>query len=502
MNRLFVICLLLALPRIVAATEPLDVGSQPQLFIDDFIVEKSSGLSRSLHQPIDVADNPVIVPEHPWEHRRIPYGSVIYSASEKKFRCWYVAMNIYDSRPGFRGYRKAHHVPIHEAASICYAESVDGIHWRKPDLGLHEFRGSKKNNIVLRCPGTHFDSTTVMHTPHDRARPWKMISFIGLWPYKKELIAKQWGDTKFGIKRAGHYAWASKDGIHWEMLNDGQPVLNAHDRSMFWWDSARKIYVAAAKQSRNGKRAQRYAWSSDAIKWRMTPDWIHHADDRDHPGDEAEAALGFRYSSQYIGFCELRRVRPGKPVKINWELMSSRDGRHWHRPLRQLFFADGPAESWRYQVFKIFANAPIEHDGKLWIYYGGKTGTVPVDKGDKPFQAVGLAQLRRDGFVSLDASQKGGHVLTKPILVFGDTLQLNVAVSQGGFAKVAVIGKDGKPVRGFGLADCVPLKGDGIEQAVNWRSKADLGTLTGRPVQLRIELKKASLYSFQFEPRE
>jgi hypothetical protein len=138
----------------------------------------------------------------------------------------------------------------------------------------------------------------------------------------------------------------------------------------------------------------------------------------------------------------------------------------------------------------------------LWIYYGGKTGTVPVDKGGKPFQAIGLAQLRRDGFVSLDASQKGGYILTKRLITSGNTLQLNVAVSQGGYAKVAVIGKDGKPVRGFSLADCVPLRGDGIEQTVNWSSKADLGSLTGQPMRLRIELKKASLYSFHFGPRE
>jgi hypothetical protein len=30
-----------------------------------------------------------------------------------------------------------------------YAESHDGIHWRKPELGLYQFNGSKANNIVL-----------------------------------------------------------------------------------------------------------------------------------------------------------------------------------------------------------------------------------------------------------------------------------------------------------------------------------------------------------------
>ena len=31
----------------------------------------------------------------------------------------------------------------------CYAESRDGIHWTKPELGQHEFNGSKRNNIII-----------------------------------------------------------------------------------------------------------------------------------------------------------------------------------------------------------------------------------------------------------------------------------------------------------------------------------------------------------------
>ena len=32
---------------------------------------------------------------------------------------------------------------------VCLAVSADGVHcWEKPDLGLVEFRGSKRNNIL------------------------------------------------------------------------------------------------------------------------------------------------------------------------------------------------------------------------------------------------------------------------------------------------------------------------------------------------------------------
>ena len=37
----------------------------------------------------------------------------------------------------------------HENGSICLARSADGIHWDKPELGLVEYRGHRRNNIVI-----------------------------------------------------------------------------------------------------------------------------------------------------------------------------------------------------------------------------------------------------------------------------------------------------------------------------------------------------------------
>src|SRR5699024_9727716 len=31
---------------------------------------------------------------------------------------------------------------------VCMIESEDGVHWTRPELGIHEFNGSTKNNIV------------------------------------------------------------------------------------------------------------------------------------------------------------------------------------------------------------------------------------------------------------------------------------------------------------------------------------------------------------------
>ena len=504
MKRISMKRLLLLLLLGTAARFPFTVqaGDQRELFIDDHMVDRMEGLQRVLHQPEDSPGNPVIVPEHPWEHRRIPYGSVLWFPDEAKFKCWYLALNIYDSRPGFRGYRKKHHVPVNEAACLCYAESKDGLTWTKPRLGLHEFRGSKQNNIVLMSPGSHFDSTSVIYLPHDRQWPYRLMTFIGRWPYQEELIRKQWGDPPpFGIKHHGHFAFGSKDGIHWTELNHNEPVLRASDRSMFWWDPHRKLFAGAAKRSHRNKRAQAYAWSRDMIQWTVTSDWIHVADEQDRPGDEAEAAYCFPYGSQWVGFAELRRVRRSdrgvvdRGAVINWELLTSRDGRHWSRPVRELFFADASAETWRHQVFKIFASPPIERDGRLLIYYGGKTGSVSIEGSNRPFQALCLATLRKDGFVSLNAGRQAGELVMKPFVATGDRLLLNVDVSGRGEARVEVLDERLQAIEGCSLSDCIPLRGRSSEQTVTWNDRMDWSQLAGRKVHLRIRLCSADLYS-------
>jgi hypothetical protein len=57
---------------------------------------------------------------------------------------------------------------------------------------------------------------------------------------------------------------------------------------------------------------------------------------------------------------------------------------------------------------------------------------------------------------------------------------------------------EGRPIEPFTLADCPELRGDAIEQTVAWKGGADVGSLAGKPIRLRFELKNADLFSFRF----
>lgn len=149
-------------------------------------------------------------------------------------------------------------------------------------------------------------------------------------------------------------------------------------------------------------------------------------------------------------------------------------------------------------------NGMIRRGDKIWQYancgmVGRKGATVRFTQ-------------RLDGFLSLDAGQETGIIITRPFVFEGDKLTLNVD-AKGGQVKVAIVALHGKeytgynvaltnplkkPVRGFGIHDCNPIKTDSVRQVVTWKGDPDVGNLAGQVVRLRFEMKNAKLYSFQF----
>src|SRR5690606_20092178 len=79
------------------------------------------------------------VTDKPWEGNACHYRTVFFDNGVYKM------------------YYSANHYPTGQLANprpslgpfLCYAESKDGITWRRPNLGLVTFNGSKTNNIVL-----------------------------------------------------------------------------------------------------------------------------------------------------------------------------------------------------------------------------------------------------------------------------------------------------------------------------------------------------------------
>lgn len=151
---------------------------------------------------------------------------------------------------------------------------------------------------------------------------------------------------------------------------------------------------------------------------------------------------------------------------------------------------------------QLLAANQIVKDGEIWFYYTGlKWRTHPSylkegkDAPQPDSGAICLAKLRLDGFVSLDAGETVGFVLTKPVVLEGKRLHVNLEAPKGEM-RVEIMDAEGSEVlAGFSLTDCVPVKGDHLDREAQWKG-TDLTRLAGKSVRLRFVSRNASLYAF------
>ncbi|MGC9317596.1 MAG: hypothetical protein ACP5KN_06105 [Armatimonadota bacterium] len=489
----------------VSAQEAVDIGSRLELFVDEFLVESMGGDVRlQLHHP--VRREVVLRTDAPWEGNASAYQSVFKDGD--LYRMYY------------RGGHYRHSGEPAQALDdhpwvLCYAESVDGIHWRRPELGLFEFNGSTANNIVLTPEAVESVGGDPAHT----------ATFIDTNPdcppderYKIVML---------GSKPRGLYALGSADGIHFSLLSE-EPIMTegAFDsQNLAFWDPVRQEYREYHRGFRAGVRDIMTSTSDDFLHF-PEPQWLQW------PGVEPRHL----YTNQIQPYYRAPHIFMGFPMRYNdrgWSqpmlelpglderlarakasrrfgtavtdavFMTSRDGLTFKR-WPEAFIRPGPREreSWVYGDNFIFwqlvqtrshlEDAPDEIS--LYATEGYWEGTDT---------SVRRYTIRIDGFVSASAPMSGGEIVTRPITFEGGSLALNLETSGAGGVQVELQSAEGEPIDGYALADCPPIFGDDLRHIVRWDGNSgDLRPLEGRPVRLRFVLRDADLYSFQFVPYE
>ena len=105
-----------------------------------------------LHHP--VPRNVVLETNEGWEGNGTNYITVFRDGD--RYRMYY--------RAGHYSYIGGKDRPNRKDI-YCYAESTDGIHWKKPVLGIINWAGSFKNNIILDSIGSHAFSPFLDRNP-------------------------------------------------------------------------------------------------------------------------------------------------------------------------------------------------------------------------------------------------------------------------------------------------------------------------------------------------
>lgn len=220
---------------------------------------------------------------------------------------------------------------------------------------------------------------------------------------------------------------------------------------------------------------------------------------------ELYGLAAFRYEDLYLGFLWVfyasgspggRDVWPYAQAgfgTIDTQLVSSRDLLHWNRVgNREPIVPRGEPGEWDGGMILAYGN-PIIMGDEIWIYYRGINDTH--GSGFKAISACGLAKLRLDGFVSIDAGKTEGSILTKPFTCTDENLIVN-ADANGGSLVVEILDADGKPISGFGKEECEALSDDNIRHPVKWKERQNLTGLQGSVIQLKFHLTKAKIFSF------
>ena len=474
----------------------MNTNSFRQLFIDNFIIERSINISKSLHSP--ESKGPVLTGDKNFQQTGVQTRNAPQWNSQKKAWEWFY-WAYYDSSTDAR---KDH-----------YAISKDGINWDKPDLGLYEFNGAK--NMPYDLPGgPTIKGRYMYHILRDEIGQDSSKRYKGFFGSR---------DRKIGF---------SPDGLKWEFPDI--PMIPSYDESHLTYDEQSEQFIASVKLHTEWGRSVYLSTSKDFMEW-SDPKLIFHADEidnenrikriqfaADHPEYLAPPVIEDRgytaqvyqmaimpYQGIYIGFPLM--LNPAGPSGNNFtglnqtELTVSRDLYNWERVAnRELFLG---IEKWDSKNFGTGQLMPtsrpiIKDDGEIWIYYNairtrGLMELYPKDIQDFLNENIGsaicLATLRPDGFVSLDAKNQG-VVITKPIKINrNSSIHINVDSTNGYLAAEVLDPVSMEPLPGYTFENCEKISEDSTDKKINWKTN---DKINNDIVRLKFILEKSSLYSF------
>ena len=451
-----------------------------QLFIDDYFIESLTGARRVLNRPRKLTvDEPLpITFDRPWDLQFAQPGRVIYDDRTRRFRMYYRAWTG-------------------EQNFLCALESDDGLNWERPELGLVEFDGSKRNNITT-ASADHL-SMILDHYEQDEARRWKQID-----------------NKPSGSSESGEPSWLARysaDGYDWHLYPEGS---HSEQKMMFNFGSpaetfggvidpdARYVHYSQRGSNRRTRVLGRRD-SQDFLHWSGLRTVIEQ-DLQDPPGTEFYAA-GFDPLNRSEGGLHVLMLHTfltdltepyaiadaerywgagesgsnAMPARVDGfvetQLAVSRDTVAWTR-WRQPFIGRGEAGAWDYGM--VYADGPLLHDDQLWFFYmaGNLTHNgFSAQPWQGPYstpnrRGKGVAVLRPDGYVSVEAESYAPGILTTHRFRQEQGGQIRVNVDAGaGELRYELLEDTGQPIPGWTAAECDPIRTDTLDGLLSWNGK-------------------------------
>lgn len=511
------------------------VGLQPQVFVDNWLIEQADSVTRRWHKPARLQDQPVMLGDRPWE--QTPYFTysnynVLRDPTDGLIKCWYEdlgPMEPYQKHP----WRNR----------LLYAVSRDGVNFEKPLLDRVRIDGAKTNILMGYVEGAqpdelnpwadvgvHSAAVVIDPEPSDPAERYRML-FSRSLPSLKQLV------------ECAH----SADGIVWHAYPQ-RPTFgrddNLNDVSTITYDTRTKLFqqytrhvrmtVAGVPASRvetpsggrgsfrtyfphrpdlmNKRRVFRTV-SGDFLNWTelvpiSTPDDVIDNLDEAHYGCGQFTVGGVQFGTlgvfhgtdngMYVRLIYSRDGVTFRPTDNGRPFLAPRGEGHWDRHMVTLV---SPPVRFGDEWYFYHGGAKNHHD----FWYAGDQ-RLDHDEARDPAShmryCLGVATLRYQGMASIDAVRpRLGRLVTRPLLTDGDSLFINARCRRGGSLKVAVIDSDGQVVPGRDYGDCLPFTGDAVRHQVRWADGARFAPVERGPIdyfKLSFLVDDAEVFAFEF----
>lgn len=437
---------------------PIVLKAGPHLFLDEFLIEGSSNITRRINRPKrdPGIPNPIVTGKEDGCFQ--PYVTVLRDSTSGRFRMWYGA-HTDDFNPG-----RSH---------VGYLESQDGVHWLRP-------------HRLLPDPGPiQFGVSVVDDGPAFRQ------------PNQRYKCA-WWYDG--GLRIA-----TSPDGLAWSPLSANVLITHNHDVTGLFWDPLRKRYTATVSFYVTGptwkgtRRITKHSTSTDLLRW-SEPWPVLTPDDRLDEGETQFYAMdGYLVRGDLlIGMVKVLRddlkadhpPTPRDAYGIGYTTLAwTRDGEHWVRDREKFLDRDPQKGAWDHAHAWIDEQLPVGDE--VFLYYGGYKNGHKVNRFEE--RQIGVVKMKRDRYVAREAGAGGGSFRTPLVKFEAAELTLNVDAPSGEVT-VRVLDADDKPLSGFDRQDCKSVFGDAVSAPVRW--KRPLAKLSGKPVKFEFFLRDARLFAF------
>ena len=456
-----------------------------QLFLDDVMIAGSRNIRREIQTPEKHPDNPMIVREHPWEKNAVQvYGTVLPNEESGGFHCWYFASEQRDPDdvPWLTEEEKKspNGTPPKPKKfyKICYAESEDGIHWRKSMLNAIDYPLYDEHNILI----DDLHSACVHYEPHDpdEERRYKIL-----------------GGRKIGF---------SRDGIHWNIQPFNASGKNDTGSSVARWKGEYMAFIRNQEEFPPDwplVRTVALSTSTDFLDW-TTKRTVFNTDEKDgFPWTQPYGMSVFPYGEVLIGIpwlIHLDRIEEteyhhkynNRVGDMSTQLTVSRDGRNWERVADRVEFLKATEGAW--DSSRVWpATRTFCRDGRVQFYYTGTDSRHGEGLGEI---GIGLATLPEDRFVAVcqDNPAEAAELETPPLELPEGELLVNF---EGEGLAVGLSDGKGNPISGFEAGSSRMEPRDQIRWTVRWGSRTLANIDRARPVSLLFSLGSSKLYSFR-----